>query len=334
MLIHFDSHRLTTNVPSVLFVSTINPSRPADISRPLHFLPQFDTLYKRNLFKTFHFMTTRPCSSSRESECFVSRRLLPPFPHWLIISLLSMTGLFTSGILLPERVVAQSATEILERMVDRMRGESSYGEMTMRIVRPRYEREIRMRSWALGEEYSLILITAPARDRGTAFLKRENEIWNYVPTIDRTIKMPPSMMSQSWMGSDFTNDDLVRESSVVEDFEHRILREETLEGRPCWVLELIPKPGVPVVWGKVLAWVDRQEYIQLRVENYDQQGELANEMLFEEIRELGGREIPTRMILIPANEEGRRTEMIYHELQFNPDLDESFFTQQNMRRLR
>jgi outer membrane lipoprotein-sorting protein len=106
-----------------------------------------------------------------------------------------------------------------------------------------------MRAWALGEEYSLILVTAPARDRGTTYLKRGNEIWNYVPNIDRTIKMPPSMMSQSWMGSDFTNDDLVRESSTVEDYDHRILSEETYRGRDAWVLELIPKPEAAVVGG-------------------------------------------------------------------------------------
>ncbi|MEX1122551.1 MAG: outer membrane lipoprotein-sorting protein, partial [Balneolales bacterium] len=112
-------------------------------------------------------------------------------------------------------VFAQEAEEIIDRMQDVMRGESSYAEMTMTIERPRYTREVSMRAWAMGEDYSLILVTAPARDQGAVFLNRESEIWNYVPNIDRTIKMPPSMMSQSWMGSDFTNDDLVRESSLI-----------------------------------------------------------------------------------------------------------------------
>lgn len=229
---------------------------------------------------------------------------------------------------------AQSAADIIERMEQQMRGDQSYAEMTMTIERPRYEREVSMRAWSLGEDYSLILVTAPARDRGTAFLKRRNEIWNYVPNIDRTIKMPPSMMSQSWMGSDFTNDDLVRESSTVDDYDHRILDEEEVDGRQAWLLELIPKPDTPIVWGKVLIWICQEEYIQLKVENYDQRDELANTMILDNIRELGGRTLPTRMVLTPADRPDQRTILTYQELDFSIDLDESFFTQQNMQRIR
>jgi len=226
------------------------------------------------------------------------------------------------------------AAEVIRRMEDTMRGESSYSVMTMKIERPRYSREVTMRAWALGEDYSLILVTAPARDEGTVFLKRRNEIWNFVPSIDRTIKMPPSMMSESWMGSDFTNDDLVRESSVVEDYEHRILRTEAYEGYDCYVLELVPKPEKPIVWGKVLVWVSMESYMQLRVENYDQRGELANTMVLDQILELGGRTLPTRMTLIPADRPQQRTILTFREMQFDIDIDESFFTQQKMRRVR
>lgn len=237
-------------------------------------------------------------------------------------------------LVLPGFVKAQTATEIIEEMQQVMQGESSYSEMKMTIERPRYTREVSMKAWALGEEYSLILITAPARDEGTTYLKREDEIWNYVPNIERTIKMPPSMMSQSWMGSDFTNDDLVRESSAVDDYEHSIMAEESYEGRDAWVMELIPKPEAPVVWGKVLIWVDKQEYIQLRVENYDQNGEVANRMEFSEIKEMGGRTIPAKMTMIPADKPDQRTILEYQELDFNIDIDTGFFTQQNMRRVR
>lgn len=224
--------------------------------------------------------------------------------------------------------------EIIRNMEDVMRGNSSYAEMTMSIERPRYTREFSIKSWALGEDFSLILITAPARDQGTTFLKRKNEIWNFVPNIDRTIKLPPSMMSQSWMGSDFSNDDLVRESSTVDDYEHRILREETIDGRDAWVLELIPKPDTPIVWGKVLLWVSKYGYLQLRVENYDQRDRLASTMEFSEIRKLGGREIPSRMTMVPADRPNQRTVITYHSLEFDIDISESFFTQQNMRRVR
>lgn len=229
----------------------------------------------------------------------------------------------------------QNAAEIIERMDEKMRGESNYAEMTMTIERPRYSRDVSMRSWSFGNDYSLIVITAPARDEGTAFLKRDNEIWNYVPNIDRTIKMPPSMMSQSWMGSDFTNDDLVRESSTVEDYEHRIVETDAeIEGREAWVIELIPKPETPIVWGKVLIWVDKEEFIQLRVENYDQGDELANHIEFSDLREYDNRLIASKMILIPADKPDQRTIMNYDDLQFEIDIDASFFTQQNMRRIR
>lgn len=229
---------------------------------------------------------------------------------------------------------AQSAAEIIERMEEVMRGESSYTEMTMTIERPRYTRDVSMKAWALGEDFSLILITAPARDQGTAYLKRNNEIWNYVPNINRTIKMPPSMMSQSWMGSDFTNDDLVRESSTVDDYDHKILREEVYNGREAWVLELIPRPESVIVYGKVLMWIDKEHYIQLKVENYDQRNELANTIEFSEIKEMGGRTFPTKMTLTPADKPNQRTIMEYQSLEFDVDLSESFFTQQNMMRVR
>lgn len=229
----------------------------------------------------------------------------------------------------------QNAADIIERMEERMRGDSNYAEMTMTIERPRFTRDVSMRSWAIGNDFSLIVITAPARDQGTAFLKRHNEIWNYVPNIDRTIKMPPSMMSQSWMGSDFTNDDLVRESSTVDDYEHRIIDENAeIEGRTAWIIELIPKPETPIVWGKVLIWVDKQEFIQLRVENYDQGDELANHIEFSDLREFDNRLIASKMILIPADKPDQRTIMNYNDLQFEIDIEESFFTQQNMRRIR
>ena len=229
---------------------------------------------------------------------------------------------------------AQTAGDIIERMEEVMHGESSIAEMTMTIERPRYTRDVSMKAWSLGENYSLILVTAPARDQGTTYLKRQNEIWNYVPNIDRTIKMPPSMMSQSWMGSDFTNDDLVRESSTIDDYEHRILQEEEYNGRNAWVLELIPKPGTPIVYGKVLIWVDKEHYIQLKVENYDQRDELANTIEFLDIGEMGGRVFPARMIMTPADKPDQRTIMNYQSIEFDVDLSESFFTQQNMRRVR
>ncbi|MDR9419658.1 outer membrane lipoprotein-sorting protein [Gracilimonas sp.] len=242
--------------------------------------------------------------------------------------------LFTFIILpISGNLFAQDATEIIRQMDEKMRGESLESEMSMTIVRPNWERTISMKSWVRGNEYSLILITSPARDEGTAYLKRGNEIWNWVPSVGRTIKMPPSMMMQSWMGSDFTNDDLVRESSVVTDYEHELVGEETIEGRECYKIQMTPKPDAPVVWDRVDVWVSKDEYLQLRSEFYDEFGDLINVMKGMNVKEFDGRMIPARMEMIPQDKEGHKTVIEYQSMEFNESIPESFFSVQNMRRV-
>ncbi|MDZ7771293.1 MAG: outer membrane lipoprotein-sorting protein [Balneolaceae bacterium] len=225
------------------------------------------------------------------------------------------------------------ATEIVRRADQKMRGESSRSEITMRIVRPSWERELSLKGWSLGSEFSLILVTAPARDAGTAYLKRGNEIWHWLPDINRTVKLPPSMMSQSWMGSDFSNNDLVRESSIVSDYEHSLAGDSTVSGRECWRIEMTPKPDAPVVWGTVVSYISKQEYLQLRTEFYDEEGLLVKTMEGSDIASMDGRTIPTRMVMIPADEAGHRTELLYHSLAFDVGLEASFFSTQNMKRV-
>jgi len=229
---------------------------------------------------------------------------------------------------------AQDPREIIRKVEDNMRGDASYSELTMTTERPRYTREISMKSWSLGEEYALILITAPARDKGTAFLKRGNEIWNYVPNIDRTVKMPPSMMAQSWMGSDFSNDDLVRGSSTIDDYTHTLLRSETMDGHSCYVLELIPKPDAPIVFDKVIYWVSKEHYLPVKIENYDEFGDLASTINFKDLKEMGGRLMPAIMEMIPANQSGQKTTLTTHKADFNIKLEQGFFSQQNLTNIR
>jgi outer membrane lipoprotein-sorting protein len=229
---------------------------------------------------------------------------------------------------------SQDPREIIRRVEDNMRGDASYTEMTMTTVRPRFTREVSMKSWSLGEDYALILVTAPARDQGTAFLKRGREIWNFVPSIDRTVKMPPSMMSQSWMGSDFSNDDLVRGSSTVDDYSHRLLRSETMNGHDCWVLELKPKPDTPVVYDKVIYWVSKQYYLPVKVENYDEFGDLASTINFREIKRMGGRDFPTVMEVIPVTRGEQRTILTTTKADFGISLTPGFFTLQNLTNIR
>ena len=227
-----------------------------------------------------------------------------------------------------------TAEEIIQKADQKQRGETSVGELKMTIIRPTWKREMVMKSWSKGSEYMLILVTGPARDKGTAFLKRENEIWNWQPTIDRTIKLPPSMMMQSWMGSDFTNDDLVRESSIVVDYTHQLLGTESIEGRKCYKIELTPKENAPVVWGKVLSWIDTEEFMQMKAEFYDEDGYLVNTMYGKNVKKMDDRLLPSILEVVPADEEGHKTIVEYLDLNFNKPIKESFFSIQNMKRVR
>ena len=228
----------------------------------------------------------------------------------------------------------QTAKEIIKKVDNKMQGNSNRSVMKMTIVRPDWQREITMKGWALGRGYSLILITGPARDKGQAFLKRTDEMWNWQPSIDRVIKLPPSMMLQSWMGSDFTNDDLVKESSVVEDYEHFMRPDSIINGKPVYKIELVPKPDAPVVWGKITTYIDKQELNQLLVKYFDEDGVLVNTMVLSEIKMLGGRLIPTKMEMFPAGNPKQKTMIEYQELEFDLGLQEDFFSIQNMKRVR
>lgn len=231
-------------------------------------------------------------------------------------------------------VWSQTALEIVTRSNDKMQGNSNKSEMTMTIVRPDWQRQVTMKGWALGTEYSLILITGPARDKGQVFLKRDQEMWNWQPSIDRVVKLPPSMMLQSWMGSDFTNDDLVKESSVVEDYSHTLKGDTTINGLSCYKVELIPKPDAPVVWGKVLAYIDKKEYNQLLVKYYDEEEELINTLVLSDIRNMDGRMLPTKLEMIPADNPRQKTVIEYQNLEFDIGLKPDFFSMQNMKRVR
>ncbi|RIH62898.1 outer membrane lipoprotein-sorting protein [Mariniphaga sediminis] len=243
----------------------------------------------------------------------------------LILSILSLFSLLAG---------AQNVEEIVRQADEKFRGESSRGTITMIIERSTWSREISMKNWTLGNEYSLIYITAPAKEKGQVFLKRKNEMWNWVPTIERMIKIPPSMMMQSWMGSDFTNDDLVRESSLVKDYTHKLAGEEMIQGYDCYKIELSPKPDAPVVWGKIFMWISKDKYFWLKAEYYDEDDYLVNTETLSEIKRMDDREMPTRLEMIPVDKEGQKTVLIFDEIEFNINLKESFFSQQNMRRIR
>lgn len=229
---------------------------------------------------------------------------------------------------------AQNSTEIIQKSLDKLNGKSSQGEMEMTIVRPRYTRSMTMKSWSLGNEYFLIYITGPARDKGQVFLKRQTDMWNWIPNISRMIKLPPSMMGQNWMGSDFTNDDLVKMNSLVEDYTHKLIGEDQIDGLDCYKIELIPKPNSSVVWGKINMWVSKEEYYQMKGEYFDEDFELINTMEASEITQFDDRKLPAKLVMTPLNKPGNQTIMLNKNLKFSTNLQQDFFSQQNMKRVR
>ena len=203
----------------------------------------------------------------------------------------------------------------------------------MQIIRPKWERTLSFKAWAKGTKYSLIYIIAPAKEKGQVFLKRDKEMWNWLPSIGRTIKIPPSMMMQSWMGSDMTNDDLVKESSIVEDYDHKLLGTEELNGYECYKIELVPKENAAVVWGKIYSWITQKEFITLKNEYYDEDGYLVNTETLSKIKNVGDRTIPTYFEMVPADKPGNKTTMEFTHIRFNIPIDDNFFSIQNMKRV-
>lgn len=226
-----------------------------------------------------------------------------------------------------------TATQIVKKSDDKNRGLTSQSEMTMTIVRPEWTRSVSMKSWQKGTNYALILITAPAKDKGQVFLKIKSDMWNWLPSIEKMIKIPPSMMMQSWMGSDFTNDDLVKESSIVTDYTHKLLGKDSLRGQICYKIELTPLTDAAVTWGKVILWITVDGFNQWKADYYDEDMELINEMNASVIKKMGDREIPSKLEIIPVGKKGNKTVLETKSIVFNQTIEDSFFSQQNMKKI-
>jgi outer membrane lipoprotein-sorting protein len=219
--------------------------------------------------------------------------------------------------------------EQLTREFDQLyRSESSEGEISMSIVTPNYQRTLVMSVWSKGMDYTLVRIQSPRKEKGVATLKRETEMWNYLPKIRKTIRIPPSMMMGSWMGSDFTNDDLMRESTWSEDYAAELGPEEA--GKIVIVYNA--RPDAPVAWPKVVARFDEESHLPLELVFYDEKDRAVRKMTYSEVDDLGGRRMPTKMTLTPLLKENQRTEVHYREMAFDVSLPDQFFSLSNLKR--
>ena len=230
---------------------------------------------------------------------------------------------------------SQDANNILKQSEEKIRGvKSSYTEMIITVVRPKWKKEMTMKGWSVGEDYFTSVVLSPAKEKGTVFLKRENEVWNYVPSIERTIKLPPSMMMQNWMGTDFTNDDLVQRSSITDDYTNTIIGEETIDDLDCWIIQLIPKEDAPVVWGKLIMWIDKKDYMQLKTQFFDEYDDMVNVMNSKIIKNFGGKKLPSVIEFVPLEKEGNKTIVERLIWKFDIDINERFFMPNYMKNLR
>ncbi len=222
---------------------------------------------------------------------------------------------------------AQTAEEIIEKSENLLKGETSRGTFKMTVVTPDYDRTLTMESWWVRNEKALIVIKSPKREAGNKTLKIGNEMWMYLQNTETTIKIPPSMMLQSWNGSDFTNDDIVRESNLAKDYYQEKAGEEEIDGELCWKIEMNPKEDAPVVWGKLLYWVRKKDYLPARIEYYDEKGNLVRHMGFSQYAIFDDRKIPGQWSMINDNKPGHHTDLEILDVKFDvriPDRKFSF----------
>lgn len=229
--------------------------------------------------------------------------------------------------------MGQDATEIVKTADARMRGKTSQAQITIQTVRPGWTREMKVKTWMKGTDLAMILIQSPAKERGIVYLKRRKEVWNWLPSLEKIIKLPPSMMSQSWMGTDFTNDDLVKESSIVFDYTHQLIGDTVIAERDCYQIRMLPKPEAAVVWGQLIVCIDKKDYLELHTRFYDEEGMMVNSMNAYDIKKMDNRTIPTRFEMIPADKPGRKTVMIYEQVFYDRPMDDGFFTTEQMKQV-
>lgn len=232
----------------------------------------------------------------------------------------------------PKNIKDVDIKAILDKFDDLWRGDSSTSQITMNIKTKHWERSLTMQSWSLGKERSLVRVLKPLKEKGMATLKVAKEIYNYLPDTDRTIKITSSMMMGSWMGSHFTNDDLVKESRMADDYHTTATFVGTRDGLDVIELTSIPKPNAPVVWGKVVMTVRAADYLPTTALFYDEDGKLARTMMFSGHQKIADRVLPTVMRVVPADKPNEYTELVYNEIKFGVDLKADFFSLNQLRR--
>jgi len=231
-------------------------------------------------------------------------------------------------LILTTLLYADKAQDIIKKLDENIRGKDIYMQISMRVASMGHVRTMKMQSYSQGSKRSFVKIISPPKDRGITFLSLDNQMWQYVPKIERIIKIPPSMMLQKWMGSDITNDDMVKQSSIVEDYNPRIIKEEG----EVVTIELIPKEDAPVVWSKIITNIDTATYTSQKDIFYDEDGKEVRYFIYEKVKRFGKYYLPTYWRVQSSDKKNRYTEIILEEVEYDRDISDIYFKKSALKR--
>ncbi len=257
---------------------------------------------------------------------FIRKQKLPLFSI--------VCGILLFSIIISAIGKEQSTQEVeqIVNFIDQLyRSKTSYADMEMHIVTPHYERTLKMLVWTKGMDRTFIRITSPKKERGVATLRIKNEMWNYLPKIKKVMKISPSMMMGSWMGSDFSNDDLVKESSMQEDYTYKLITPE--DATPDLIyIELIPNEDSTIVWGKIISAVRSSDFLPVWQHFYDEKGKLMRILNYKDIKTFGSKTIPSVMEMIPQNKKGHKTIVRWNDGKFDTKIEDTIFSRRNLQK--
>jgi outer membrane lipoprotein-sorting protein len=236
---------------------------------------------------------------------------------YLLLSIIFISSIF-----------ANEAEDIIKKVDNNMRGESVYMKMSMNIKSLRHERTIKMQTWAKGKDKSFVKITYPPRDKGITFLSLGNEMWQYIPKIERTVKIPPSMMLQNWMGSDISNDDMVKQSSIVDDYDAKIIKRDG----SLVTIELTPHEDAAVVWGKIQSTIDTTHFTNTKDLFFDEDGVEIRVFTYENVKKFGKYYMPTKWMIKPINKKNNITTLILEEVSYDTSISSQYFKKSALKR--
>ena len=239
-----------------------------------------------------------------------------------------MKKILVSLLFIISSLLADEAHDIMKKLDNNMRGKNIYMKMSMSITSMGHKRTMKMETWAQGTKKSFVKIIYPPKDRGITFLSLDNQMWQYVPKIERIIKIPPSMMLQNWMGSNITNDDMVKQSSIVEDYDAKILKREG----SVVTIELIPKEDAAVVWGKIITNIDTETYTSNKDIFYDEDGEEVRIFTYDKVKKFGEYFLPTYWRVAPVDRKDNYTEIILEDVKYDTKISDQYFRKSALKR--